>query len=128
MDEACKLTLDYLKTRKQFGVPIGKFQVLQHRMVDMQTELEQATSMAILAATFADGEDNDERSRIIAAAKYICARRAQGGRGSHPAARRHRHDLGIQPAHHAKRLVMIAHQFGDDDHHLKAYAKLMQVA
>ena len=42
-------------------------------MVDMQTELEQATSMAILAATFADGEDNDERSRIIAAAKYICA-------------------------------------------------------
>src|SRR3546814_12683263 len=77
MDEACKLTLDYLKTRKQFGVPIGKFQVLQHRMVDMQTELEQATSMAILAATFADGEDNDDRRRIIAAAKYICARAAR---------------------------------------------------
>ncbi|MCQ4004993.1 acyl-CoA dehydrogenase family protein, partial [Klebsiella pneumoniae] len=121
--------LDYLKTRKQFGVPIGKFQVLQHRMVDMQTELEQATSMAILAATFADGEDNDDRRRIIAAAKYICARAAR--KVAEEAIQLHG-GIGMtweyNLAHHAKRLVMIAHQFGDDDHHLKAYAKLMQVA
>jgi len=98
-------------------------------MVDMQTELEQATSMAILAATFADGEDNDERSRIIAAAKYICARAAR--KVAEEAIQLHG-GIGMtweyNLAHHAKRLVMIAHQFGDDDYHLKAYAKLMQVA
>jgi len=118
-----------LKTRRQFGVPIGKFQVLQHRMVDMQTELEQATSMAILAATVADAEDSDDRSRTLAAAKYICTRAAckiaeeaiqlHGGIGM---------TWEYNLAHHAKRLVMIAHQFGDDDHHLQAYARLMQVA
>ncbi|WP_312597943.1 acyl-CoA dehydrogenase family protein [Stutzerimonas nitrititolerans] len=129
MDEACKLTLDYLKTRKQFGVPIGKFQVLQHRMVDMQTELEQATSMAILAATVADAEDSDDRSRTLAAAKYICTRAAR--KIAEEAIQLHG-GIGMtweyNLAHHAKRLVMIAHQFGDDDHHLQAYARLMQVA
>ena len=129
MKELNTATVEYCKTRKQFGVPIGKFQVLQHRMVDMQTELEQATSMAILAATFADGEDNDERSRIIAGAKYICARAAR--KVAEEAIQLHG-GIGMtweyNLAHHAKRLVMIAHQFGDDDHHLKAYAKLMQVA
>lgn len=129
MQEACKLTLDYLKTRKQFGVPIGKFQVLQHRMVDMQTELEQATSMAILAATFADAEDSEERSRTLAAAKYICTRAAR--KIAEEAIQLHG-GIGMtweyNLAHHAKRLVMIAHEFGDDDHHLKAYAGLMQVA
>lgn len=129
MQEACKLTLDYLKTRKQFGVPIGKFQVLQHRMVDMQTELEQATSMAILAATFADAEDSDERSRTLAAAKYICTRAAR--KIAEEAIQLHG-GIGMtweyNLAHHAKRLVMIGHELGDDDHHLKAYAGLMQVA
>src|SRR5690606_8115220 len=129
MQEACKLTLDYLKTRKQFGVPIGKVQVLQHRMVDMQTELEQATSMVILAATFADAEDSDERSRTLAAATYICTRAAR--KIAEEAIQLHG-GIGMtweyNLAHHAKRLVMIAHQFGDDDHHLQAYARLMQVA
>ncbi|OCX18245.1 pimeloyl-CoA dehydrogenase small subunit [Stutzerimonas xanthomarina] len=129
MQEACTLTLDYLKTRRQFGVPIGKFQVLQHRMADMQTELEQATSMAILAATVADAEDSDDRSRTLAAAKYICTRAAR--KIAEEAIQLHG-GIGMtweyNLAHHAKRLVMIAHQFGDDDHHLQAYARLMQVA
>lgn len=129
MQEACTLTLDYLKTRRQFGVPIGKFQVLQHRMVDMQTELEQATSMAILAATVADAEDSDDRSRTLAAAKYICTLAAR--KIAEEAIQLHG-GIGMtweyNLAHHAKRLVMIAHQFGDDDHHLRAYARLMQVA
>lgn len=129
MEAACALTLDYLKTRQQFGQPIGKFQVLQHRMVDMRIELDQATSMTLLAACMADQEDSHERSRILAAAKFIVSR-----------ASRFVADQGIQLhggigltweyilSHHAKHLLMVARQFGDDDHHLRAYAKLMQVA
>ena len=129
MEAACKLTLDYLKTRKQFGQPIGKFQALQHRMVDMRIELDQATSMTLLAACVADQQDNDERSRVLAAAKFIVSR-----------ASRFIADQGIQLhggigltweyvlSHHAKHLLMVARQFGDDDHHLQAYAKLLQVA
>ncbi len=129
MEAACSLTLDYLKTRKQFGQPIGRFQALQHRMVDMRIELDQATSMVILAACMADQPDNEERSRALAAAKYIvtCAGRfiAENAIQLHGG-------IGLTweyvLSHHAKHLMMISHQFGDDDHHLNAYSKLMQVA
>ncbi|MGF6091862.1 acyl-CoA dehydrogenase family protein [Pseudomonas sp. 18173] len=129
MEAACALTLDYLKTRQQFGQPIGKFQALQHRMVDMRIELDQATSMTLLAACVADQVDSDERRRVLAAAKFIVSR-----------ASRFVADQGIQLhggigltweymlSHHAKHLLMVARQFGDDDHHLQAYARLMQVA
>lgn len=129
MEVACDITLDYLKTRKQFGVPIGKFQALQHRMVDMRTELEQATSMAILAACVADETDNAERTRILIAAKFMINR--SGRKVAEEAIQLHG---GIAMtweyslAHYAKRLVMISHQLGDDDHHLEAYAKQMSVA
>jgi alkylation response protein AidB-like acyl-CoA dehydrogenase len=129
MEAACALTLDYLKTRQQFGQAIGKFQALQHRMVDMRIELDQATSMTLYAACVADQADSDERSRVLAAAKFIVSR-----------ASRFVADQGIQLhggigltweymlSHHAKHLLMVARQFGDDDHHLQAYAKLMQAA
>ncbi|TDF86200.1 acyl-CoA dehydrogenase family protein [Pseudomonas sp. H9] len=129
MEAACELTLDYLKTRKQFGVAIGTFQALQHRMVEMRMELDQATSMAVLAACVADDPDSDERSRAIAAAKVVTCRAA-----------RFIADNGIQLhggigltweyvlSHHAKHLLMVARQFGDDDHHLNAFSRLMQVA
>ena len=127
MEEAFRLTLDYLKTRKQFGAPIGKFQVLQHRMADMRGELELATSMAILAACIADEADSEERSRRLAAAKFIVVRAARfiaeqaiqlhGGIGM---------TWEYNLAHHAKRLVMLSHQLGDDDHHLQAYAELLK--
>ena len=129
MQEAFRLTLDYLKTRKQFGTPIGKFQVLQHRMADMCGELEMATSMAILAACVADQADGDERSRQLAAAKFVVVRAARliaeqaiqlhGGIGM---------TWEYSLAHHAKRLVMLGHQLGDDDHHLQAYAELLHSA
>ncbi len=129
MQEACRLTLDYLKTRQQFGVAIGQFQVLQHRMVDMRTELEQATSMAILAACCCDEAHSLERTRTLAAAKFIVTRAARsiaeqaiqlhGGIGM---------TWEYALAHHAKRLVMLSHQFGDDDYHLKAYAALLDAA
>ncbi|WP_203143223.1 acyl-CoA dehydrogenase family protein [Marinobacter mangrovi] len=129
MEEAIKLTLDYLKTRKQFGVPIGKFQVLQHRMVDMSSELEQARSMSILAASVANDDASDERDRILAAAKNVIGRAGQfiaeqsiqlhGGIGM---------TWEYSLAHYAKRLIMINHQFGDDDFHLEQYASLLQAS
>jgi len=127
MEVACDLTLDYLKQRKQFGVPIGKFQVLQHRMADMMSELEQARSMAILAASVADESQSDERRRVIAAAKNVISRSAQfiseKGIQSHGG-------IGMtweyNFAHYAKRLVMINHQLGDDDFHLERYAALLE--
>ncbi|MNZ41873.1 Acyl-CoA dehydrogenase fadE12 [compost metagenome] len=129
MEATCALTLDYLKTRKQFGVAIGTFQALQHRMVDMRMELDQATSITILAATMADEPDSDERSRALAAAKYIVSR-----------AGRFIADNGIQLhggigltweyvlSHHAKHLLMLARQFGDDDQHLRDFTRLMKRA
>jgi alkylation response protein AidB-like acyl-CoA dehydrogenase len=129
MQEAFRLTLDYLKTRRQFGVPIGKFQVLQHRMADLRGELELATSMAILAACVADQADSEVRSRQLAAAKFVTVRAARliaeqaiqlhGGIGM---------TWEYSLAHHAKRLVMLSHQLGDDDHHLQAYAQLLENA
>ena len=127
MEIACELTLEYLKQRKQFGVPIGKFQVLQHRMVDMMSELEQARSMAILAASVADEPQSDERRRILAAAKNVIGRSglfiSEQGIQSHGG-------IGMtweyNFAHYAKRLVMINHQLGDDDFHLERFAALLK--
>ncbi|MEH6355831.1 MAG: acyl-CoA dehydrogenase [Marinobacter sp.] len=129
MEVANELTLDYLKQRKQFGVPIGKFQVLQHRMVDMMSELEQARSMAILAASVADEEQSDERRRALSAAKNVIGRSGQfiseQGIQSHGG-------IGMtweyNFAHYAKRLIMINHQLGDDDFHLERYASLLQAS
>ncbi|AGI24346.1 putative acyl-CoA dehydrogenase [Pseudomonas sp. ATCC 13867] len=129
MEATCELTLDYLKTRKQFGVAIGSFQVLQHRMVDMRGELDQASSMAILAACVADQPDSAERSRALAAAKYIVTR---AGRFISEQCIQLHGGIGLTDeylgSHYAKHLVMISHQFGDDDHHLQAFSQLMDVA
>ncbi len=129
MEVANELTLEYLKQRKQFGVPIGRFQVLQHRMVDMMSELEQARSMAILAASVADSEQSDERRRVLAAAKNVIGRAGQfiseAGIQSHGG-------IGMtweyNFAHYAKRLIAINHQLGDDDFHLERYAALLKAS
>src|SRR5262249_11208154 len=69
-----ELTVEYLKTRKQFGVPIGNFQVLQHRAAEMLIALEQARSMAFFATMMAEEGDPTERRKAIAAAKVQIGR------------------------------------------------------
>jgi alkylation response protein AidB-like acyl-CoA dehydrogenase len=119
-------TLEYLKTRKQFGVPIGSFQALQHRMVDMVIEYEQSRSMASLACSAVDTEhDSPARSRIVSAAKLriadACRRVSQesiqlhGGMGMSDE---------LKVSHTFRRLTAIAQQFGDADHHLERFATL----
>ena len=119
-----ELTVDYLKTRKQFGVPIGSFQVLQHKAVDMLTALEEARSMAYYATMMAAEPDAKERQKAI---RSQGADRQVGpfrGRDGDPAARRHRHDHGIQGRPLLQRLTMIDMAFGDSDHHLRELAKM----
>jgi alkylation response protein AidB-like acyl-CoA dehydrogenase len=119
-------TLEYLKTRKQFGVAIGSFQALQHRMVDLAIEYEQAKSMALLACSSVDTErDAAMRSRTVSAAKIriadACRRVSQesvqlhGGMGMSD-------ELKI--SHTFRRLTAIACQFGDVDHHLERFGAL----
>ena len=119
-----ELTVEYLKTRKQFGVPIGSFQVLQHRAVDMLTALEQARSMAYYATMMAAEDDAAERRKAIAAAKVQIGRSAKyvgeeaiqlhGGIGM---------TMEYKAGHYFKRLTMIDMAFGDADHHLRELAK-----
>ena len=118
-------TLEYLKTRQQFGRPIGQFQVLQHRSVDMLVALEQARSMAMFAAVMAAEEDAGERRRAIAAAKVQIGR---SGRHIGQEAIQLHGGIGMtmeyKVGHYFKRMTMIDMLFGDADAHLATLAQL----
>lgn len=124
MDVAKDYTLDYLRTRQQFGAPIGRFQALQHRMADLLLEIEQARSAVINAAAAFD-TDRVTRERALSAAKYSIGR--IGARVAEECIQLHG-GIGmtweLPLAHYAKRLVMIDHQLGDEDHHLERYIAL----
>ena len=124
MDIARDFTLEYLRTRKQFGMPIGSFQALQHRMADVLLEIEQARSAVINAAAAIDAP-RAQRERALSAAKYTIGR--NGARVAEEAIQLHG-GIGmtweLPLAHYAKRLVMIDHQLGDEDHHLARYIAL----
>ncbi|VXB07409.1 acyl-CoA dehydrogenase family protein [Massilia sp. 9I] len=123
MEALFDATLEYLKTRQQFGVPIGKFQALQHRMADMYIHLEQARSMALLAAVKLDAGDVAERRRVVSAAKY---RVGQAARFIGQQAVQLHGGMGVTDelaaAHYFKRLSMIELTLGDRDHHLARFA------
>lgn len=117
MQFAYELLLDYLKTRRQFGVAIGSFQALQHRTVDLLTEIEQARSITIAAADALDGPDGDlkavmAKNLIGRAARLVAEETIQmsGGIGM---------TWEYAGSHYSKRLVMIDHQLGDTDHCLE---------
>jgi alkylation response protein AidB-like acyl-CoA dehydrogenase len=123
MDAMNQATLEYLKTRQQFGVPIGKFQVLQHRMVDMLIQYEQAKSMACLAAVKVDSSNPVERKRAVSAAKELIGR---AGRFVGQQAIQLHGGMGMTDelpvGHYFKRLTAIDATFGDSDFHLTRFA------
>ena len=121
------MTLDYLKTREQFGQKIGAFQALQHRMADMFVALEESRSLADVYMADVDSDDLAERQRAVSALKVQCDK--AGRRVGQEAVQLHG---GIamtddyQASHYFKRLSIIARQFGDIDWHLDRYATLTQ--
>jgi pimeloyl-CoA dehydrogenase small subunit len=120
MDETLKTTVEYLKTRKQFGVPIGSFQTLQHRAADMFVAVEQARSMAMFATMASDFDDPKERATAVGAAKVQIGKSGKfagqqsiqlhGGIGM---------TMEAKIGHYFKRLTMIENTFGDTDYHLR---------
>jgi alkylation response protein AidB-like acyl-CoA dehydrogenase len=124
MDVIKETTVDYLRTRKQFGIPIGKFQALQHRMASVLLEIEQARS-AMTNAAAASSQDRRDRERAVSAAKYTIGRvgtlvaeeaiQLHGGIGM---------TWELALSHYAKRLIMIGHQLGDEDYHLERFIAL----
>jgi len=115
-------TLEYLKTRQQFGVPIGKFQALQHRMAEMFMQYQQASSMVTLAAVKVSSNDPVERRRTVSAAK---ARVGQAAKFVGQQAVQLHGGMGVTDelpaAHHFKRLTMIEQTLGDTDYHLARF-------
>jgi pimeloyl-CoA dehydrogenase small subunit len=120
-----EITVDFLKQRKQFGVPIGNFQVLQHRAGDMLIALEQARSMAMLATMMSEEQNAEERRKSMSAAKVQIGRSAKlvgesaiqlhGGIGM---------TMEYKVGHYFKRVTMIDKMFGDADYHLAALARM----
>jgi len=116
-------TAEHLRTRKQFGVPLAKFQVLQHRLADMVIGLEQVKSMACAAAMAVDSASPEQRSRILSAAKVLTG---QVGRQVGMSAIQLHGAMGMtdecSAGHYAKRLMVINQLFGDVGHHLQRFA------
>ncbi len=117
-------TVEYCKQRQQFGQPIGSFQVLQHRMVDMYMEVEQSAAAVHLAILHLESDDTT-RARAVSVAKATVGRAAQfvgqqavqlhGGMGM-------TEELAI--GHYFKRLTALQFEFGSTDHHVTRYARL----
>jgi pimeloyl-CoA dehydrogenase small subunit len=118
-------TNDYLKQRTQFGAPLSKFQVLQHRMVDMFMEYEQARSMSYMVTLKCEDEDPVERAKAVSAAKvqignsgrFVGQQSVQlhGGMGMTDE---------LHVGHYFKRLTMIDTMFGNKDYHLRRFSNL----
>ena len=129
MDELLKQTIEYLKTRKQFGRAIGTNQALQHRAVDMMMHVEMSRSMALEAAVAVDNPDAAARAKAISGAKTIIGQACRfvgqnavqlhGGIGV-------THELAA--SHYFKRLTMINVTFGDSDWHLARYGDTLLAA
>jgi pimeloyl-CoA dehydrogenase small subunit len=124
METMQAMTLEYLKTRQQFGKPIGQNQALQHRATEMFVSLEQARSMAMLAAMMVEEPDAAERAHNIAMAKVGVGQAARFV--SQNAVQLHG-GIGMTEeyavGHYFRRCMVIEHSFGDTAHHLSRLAR-----
>ena len=126
MEQLMDLTAEHLRTRKQFGQPIGRFQALQHRIADMQIAIEQARSMALLAAAMADRPQREERRKALSAAKAMIGRsghfvgqqavQLHGGMGM---------TAELAVGDYFKRLMCIDMTWGNTEHHVELYGDLL---
>ena len=128
VDALLTQTAEHLRTRKQFGVPLAKFQVLQHRVADIAIGLEQLKSMACAAAMAMQADDVVQRCRLVSAAKVLAS---QKGREIGLAAIQLHGAMGMtdecRVGHYAKRLMVIGQSLGDAAWHLKRLSSLHQV-
>ena len=129
MDKLFELTVDYLNTRKQFGVPIGTFQALRHRVADMKMQLELARSMSYYA-TLKLGEEPEMRRRAVAQAKVQLG---QSARYLGQQAVQLHGGIGMTDeyigSHYFKRLTTMEMQFGDTMHHIgEVSARMLETA
>ena len=125
MEELLAITVDYMKTRKQFGRAISEFQVLPHRAVDMKVQIELARSMAMYATMMASDDDADVRARAISAAKVQVGRslrlvgqeavQLHGGIAV---------TMEYKAGHYFKRLTLIEKSLGDTEAHLERLAAM----
>ncbi len=129
MDAINAGTLEYIKTRKQFGVPIGKFQVLQHRMVDCFTNAQEARSMTLMASLKIDDKDPTVRAKAASGAKVQIGK---SGKFCGQSAVQMHGGMGVTDemavSHYFKRLTMIDLMFGNQQHHLTRYSNLAMAA
>jgi alkylation response protein AidB-like acyl-CoA dehydrogenase len=125
MDALLRTTVEYARTRKQFGKPIGSFQALQHRMVDMLLACEQSSSITQRAVLALDGEPTERRSAVSAAKALV----GKAGRMVAQAAVQIHGGIGITDeldvSHHFRRIEVFNLQFGTVDQHIQRYADLL---
>lgn len=126
MEQLLDFTADHLRTRKQFGQPIGRFQALQHRVADMQIAIEQARSMALMAAAYADRPERSERRKALSGAKAMIGRsgnfvgqqavQLHGGMGM---------TAELAVGRYFKRLTCIDMTWGNIEHHVELYGDFL---
>jgi alkylation response protein AidB-like acyl-CoA dehydrogenase len=127
MEKLIEITAEYLRTRRQFGQPLGAFQALQHRMADMLVQKELALSMAYVAAQALDESDPAQRRRMLSAAKVTVAK---AGRFVGQQAVQLHGGMGmtdeLEVGDYLKRLTMFDPLLGDSDYHVARYAGTLQ--
>jgi len=126
MDKLTELTCEYVATRKQFGVAIGSFQVLQHRVADMRIAVEQARALALMAAAHVNGNERPLRRRAASAAKAMVGK---NGRYVGQQATQLHGGMGMTDempcGHYFKRLTAIDMTWGNTEHHVELYGEFL---